>query len=199
MSSQVSTELGRRSTETPRRELNPRQAETVERLVRAALEELRAAGFEALTVRTVAARAEVAPATAYTYFSSKNHLVAETFWRRLSGRPMPAVAHGEPVDRVVAVFRDLADFLSGEPELSAAATTAMLGPEPDVRRLRTLVAGEIQRRLTDAYGDQADAAHLEVLALAWAGSMLQAGIGHSTYAQMGDQLARVSHTVMGRR
>lgn len=191
MSSQV-------SIEPTRRELNPRQAETVDRLVQATLDELRAVGFEALTVRSVAARAGVAPATAYTYFASKNHLVAETFWRRLAGRPDPALLTGEPVDRVVAVFRDLADFLSGEPELSAATTSAMLAPEPDVRRLRRLIAEEIQRRLTEAYGVEADVARLEVLGLAWAGSMLQAGMGHATYAQMGDQLARVSHTVMGR-
>lgn len=190
MSSQV-------STETTRRELNPRQAETVDRLVRATLEELRVVGFEALTVRSVAARAEVAPATAYTYFSSKNHLVAETFWRRLSGRADPRLQVGEPVDRVVAVFRDLADFLSGEPALAAATTTAMLGHEPDVKRLRRLIAEEISRRLVEAYGDRVDVARLEVLGLAWAGAMLQAGMGHATYEQMGDQLARVSHTVMG--
>lgn len=186
------------STESARREPNPRRAETVDRLVQATLDELRAVGFEALTVRSVAARAGVAPATAYTYFASKNHLVAETFWRRLAERPDPALRTGEAVDRVVAVFRDLAEFLSGEPELSAATTSAMLAPEPDVRRLRRLIAEEIQRRLTEAYGVEADVARLEVLGLAWAGAMLQAGMGHTTYAQMGDQLARVSHTVMGR-
>ena len=75
--------------EFARRGLNPRQADTVARLVEAALEEVRAVGYDALTVRTVAARAEVAPATAYTYFASKNHLVAEVFWRALQGRPRP--------------------------------------------------------------------------------------------------------------
>ena len=76
-----------RFTQATRRELNTRQAETVERVVSAAQEELRAVGFDALTVRTVANRAGVAPATAYTYFSSKNHLVAEIFWRRLPSGP----------------------------------------------------------------------------------------------------------------
>ena len=185
------------SNEPKVRELNPRQAGTMDRLVQATLDELRAVGFEDLTVRTVAARAAVAPATAYTYFASKNHLVAEAFWGRLAARPGPEVLTGEPVDRVVAVFRDLAGFLSGEPALAAAATTAMLGPEPDVKRLRRLIAEEIQRRLTEAYGGTPDAARLEVLGLAWAGAMLQAGMGHATYEQMGDQLARVSHAVMG--
>ena len=48
----------------------------------AALVELRVSGYDGLTVRNVARRAEVAPATAYSYFGSKDHLVAEVFWRR---------------------------------------------------------------------------------------------------------------------
>ena len=38
----------------------------------------------------VAAEAGVGAATAYTYFSSKEHLVAEVFWRRLAASPVPA-------------------------------------------------------------------------------------------------------------
>ena len=40
---------------------------------------LRETSYADLTVRAVAARASVAPATAYTYFSSKNHLIAEVY------------------------------------------------------------------------------------------------------------------------
>ena len=76
MSSQVSS--------LPRRNLNPRQVETVDRLFAAGLEELRAVGHEALTIRTVATRAGVSPATAYTYLASKNHLFAELFWQFLA-------------------------------------------------------------------------------------------------------------------
>ena len=73
----------------PRQGLNARQAETVERLLAAGLEELRAVGHEALTIRTVATRAGVSPATAYTYLASKNHLFAELFWRFLAERRRP--------------------------------------------------------------------------------------------------------------
>ena len=40
-----------------------------------------------LTVRNVARRAGVAPATAYTYFSSKDHLLAEVLWRGMEALP----------------------------------------------------------------------------------------------------------------
>ena len=53
----------------------PRQEETFRKLLGAALETLRGSSYADLTVRGVAARAQVAPATAYTYFSSKNHLI----------------------------------------------------------------------------------------------------------------------------
>ena len=70
-------------TEAPRRELTARQAAVVDRLTAAAVHEIRAKGYEGFTVRNVAARARVAPATAYTYFASKDHLITEVFWRRL--------------------------------------------------------------------------------------------------------------------
>ena len=72
------------SQESTRRRLTAQQAETVARLTDAAVDVLNADGFDGLTVRVVAKRAGVAPATAYTYFSSKSHLVAEVFWRRLA-------------------------------------------------------------------------------------------------------------------
>ncbi len=198
MSSQLSNEVG------TARELNARQAETHARLVDAALGEVRAVGYDALTVRSVAARAEVAPATAYTYFASKNHLVAEAFWRELRHRPRTAVERDGATarDRVAAVFADLAGFLADEATLASAVTVALLGTEPDTRRLRRVIGTEINDRIADALGarpvEHADgAARLEVLALAWSGAMLQAGMGHTTYAQMGEQLVRVTDLVLG--
>src|SRR5699024_6089927 len=79
--------------ESTRRRLNGQQAETVDRLTGAAVEVLREKGAGGLAVRAVASRAGVAPATAYTYFSSKGHLIAEVFWRRL-GDHTPEPSNG---------------------------------------------------------------------------------------------------------
>ena len=38
-------------------------------------------------MRSAAERAGVAPATAYTYFASKDHLLAEVLWRRMEALP----------------------------------------------------------------------------------------------------------------
>jgi AcrR family transcriptional regulator len=184
-------------TQATRRQLNARQAETVERVVDAAQDELREVGFEGLTVRSVAQRAGVAPATAYTYFSSKNHLVAEIFWRRLNERPRLEETLTSPLGRVVGVFDDLADFIAAEPELAAAVTSALLGTEPDVQHLQLMIGNEINRRIKHALGDAASPEAFDVLTLAWSGAMLQVGMGHAPAAKMGERLARVARLVLG--
>jgi AcrR family transcriptional regulator len=184
-------------TQATRRELNSRQAETVERVVSAGQEELREVGFDGLTVRSVANRAGVAPATAYTYFSSKNHLVAEIFWRRLNERPRLEETLTSPLGRVVGVFDDLADFLAGEQELAAATTSALLGTEPDVRQLRMMIGNEINHRIMHALGESASEDVLDALTLAWSGAMLQAGMGHAEYVAMGERLATVAKLIIG--
>ncbi len=67
--------------------MNSRQAETVERLLAAGAEELRAVGSDSLTIRTVAGRAGVEPGDGVHHFASKNHLFAELFWRALLTDP----------------------------------------------------------------------------------------------------------------
>ncbi|MDT4936587.1 MAG: hypothetical protein QOG80_258 [Pseudonocardiales bacterium] len=179
-----------------RRELNPRQAETVDRVVAATLDELQAVGYDELTVRTVAGRAAVAPATAYTYFSSKNHLIAELFWRRLAERPRAELAKATALDRVCAVFEDLSEFLAAEPELAAAVTAALLGSEPDVRHLQLMIGREIEGRLGEALGPDVPTDARDALSLAWAGAMLQAGMGHARFADLGTRLGAVARVVL---
>ncbi|GLZ02691.1 TetR family transcriptional regulator [Actinomadura sp. NBRC 104412] len=187
-------------TESTRRRLTGRRADTVRRLTEAAVEELRETGFDGLTVRNVARRAGVAPATAYTYFSSKNHLVAEVFWRRLTALPEVAPAPGGPRERVAAVLREITLLVADEPELAAACTLAMLGSDPDVRELRTRIGLTIRRRFKAALGDGADGAGvpadtgrvLDALMFAYAGALVHAGMGHTSYTQVADRLTNVA-------
>jgi AcrR family transcriptional regulator len=182
-------------SEHPRRGLAPRQAETVERLWAAGLEELRAVGPEALTIRTVADRAGVSPATAYTYLASKNHLFAELFWRFLAEDEFVPTG-STSTDRVQAVTRHLAGRLEGSPELAAAVTPALLSTDPDVERLRLRIGGVFVDRFRDALGSDADPAVLETLALSFSGALLQSGMGMLTYPEMGDRLDAVVDVIM---
>jgi AcrR family transcriptional regulator len=180
----------------PRQGLRDRQVKTIERILVAGTEELVSVGHEALTIRSVAARANVSPATAYTYFSSKNHLFAELFWRELV-RDGDWTPEGDtPLRRVQSVTRDMARMLAEAPALAAAATQALLGADPDVARLRLRIGGEFTRRFQAAVGGEADGSLLDALVLAYAGALLQAGMGLMTYPEMAARLDAVMAAIM---
>jgi AcrR family transcriptional regulator len=162
----------------------------------AGLEELRAVGHEALTVRTVAHRAGVSPATAYTYLASKNHLFAELFWRFLAEDAAGTPVGRTSLERVRWVTRHLAERLAAAPELAAAVTPALLGTDPDVERLRLRIGAELVDRFRVALGPDADPAVLEALALAFSGALLQGGMGLMTYTELGDRLDAVVAVIL---
>lgn len=179
-----------------RQGLNPRQAETVEKLLLAGEAELEDVGPEALTIRTVAQRAGVSPATAYTYLASKNHLFAELFWRRIVTEPGPEPTDATAVDRVRAVTRHFSALLGRSPHLATAANMALLGSDPEVERLRLVIGSEFVNRFRDAIGDPADPRVVEALTLAFSGALLQAGMGLMTYDELSERLDSVVAVIM---
>jgi TetR/AcrR family transcriptional regulator, cholesterol catabolism regulator len=192
VSGHVSNPVAREST---RRRLTAKQADTVDRLGHAAIEVLSREGFSGLTIRMVAAEAGVGAATAYTYFSSKEHLVAEVFWRRLAATPVPTTDSPDPTVRVVAVLRHIALLVADEPELAGAVTNALLGKGPEVRHLRLRIGREIHQRLVAALGqDCADV--VESLELLYAGALVHAGMGYASYPQIADRLEASARLVL---
>jgi AcrR family transcriptional regulator len=185
------------STESTRRRLSGKQAATVQRLTEAAVEQLRQHGYDGLTVRNVARAAGVAPATAYTYFTSREHLVTEVFWRRLQALPESRVdRRRSAAARVGATMSDLALLVADEPELAAACTAAMLANDPDVKLLRDRIGLEWRRRLARALGDGADPAVLSTLEFVTSGALVQAGMGHMTYRELPGHLTRAVELVV---
>ena len=171
------------------------RADRVDALVEATVEELRAHGYEGLTVRNAARRAGLAPATAYTYFASKDHLVAEVFWRRLEAlEPVPP--SGRPATRASKALRALALLIAEEPELAAASTTAVLAADADVRRLRGRIGAVFNDRIVEALGPDADPTVVRALNLALAGALLQAGMGYFSYTELADRMDEVVSVVV---
>jgi AcrR family transcriptional regulator len=185
------------AAETTRRRLTTKQAEVVQRLVDAAADEARERGYEGMTVRSASRRAGVAPATAYTYFASKDHLLAEVLWRRF--RALPAVVSppgSSGLERVTDALGHLGLFMADDPLLAAACTTALLGTGPDVRALRVRFGTELHDRMAAALGPDADPTIVLGLDLAYSGAMLWAGMGHLPYAAVPDALADVARALL---
>ncbi len=184
MSSMSAAEVGRR-------DLGGR-SDRVDALVEATLAELRLHGYDGLTVRNAARRAGVAAATAYTYFGSKEHLVAEVFWRRLDALPSAEAGGGSTAARVTAALREVAVLVAAEPELAAASTTAILARDPDVQRLRDRIGATFNQRVQAALGPDHEPAVLRALNLALAGALLQAGMGYFSYTDLADRMHEVA-------
>lgn len=183
--------------ESTRRRLTAKQADTVDRLGKAAVDLLSREGFAGLTVRRVAAEAGVGAATAYTYFSSKEHLVAEVFWRRLSAAQPAQHASTDPATRVVEVLRDIALLVADEPEFAGAVTSALLGKDPDVEVLRLRIGGIIRDRLAAALGGDTDPDVIDSLEMLYSGALVRAGMGYASYTEIAERLEKSARLLLG--
>jgi AcrR family transcriptional regulator len=182
-------------TETPR---NRRQEETFRKVLSAGVDMLRESSYADLTVRSVAARAKVAPATAYTYFSSKNHLIAEVYLDLIRQVPYFTDVNDSMLTRVDQALRSMTLILADEPEVAAACTTALLSnSDAAVRAARDRIGAEIHKRITSAIGPGADARKVSALEMTFFGALVNAGSGAFTYHQIADRLSYVVGLVLG--
>jgi AcrR family transcriptional regulator len=188
--------------ESTRRRLTPRQAEVVTDLVRATVEEVETVGYDGLTVRNVARRAGVAPATAYTYFGSKDHLLAEVLWRRMQALPpvetTASLSHEARLERLDRVVHDML-LITENPALADACTVALLDANPDVKHLRDRIGALIHRRLEAALGPEVDPLVVGVLETSFIGAMLSAGMKHMSYRDIPALLSGAATLMTGDR
>ena len=192
MSSQTSSHADSR----PRRDLQSRQTGTLDRLLAAARAELDEVGHEVLTIRTVAARAGVSSATAYNYFTSRDHLFAELFWRHLAEAEPPRLTGRSSTRRLQQTTRHLAETIASAPALAAAATKSLLGTDPAVGALRLRIGAVFADRFRAAMGERVDPRVLETLLFALQGALLQTGMGLITYPELADRLDHAVAVVM---
>ena len=177
---------------------NRRQEQTFRKVLDAGLVMLRESSYAELTVRAVAAQAKVAPATAYTYFSSKNHLIAEIYLDLVRRVDYFTDVNDSTATRVEKTLRALALTVADEPEVAAACTTALLsGGDPAVLTVRDRIGAEIHRRIRSAVGPDADPRTLAALEMTFFGALVNAGSGAFTYHQIADRLSYVVGLIVG--
>ena len=135
--------------------LTEKQSARRRRVLAAAMELAEEGGYEAVQMRDVAARADVALGTVYRYFSSKDQLLAAVWadWtaaleRRLKGnQPLEGTTRA---DRVNDFLRRATRPLERKPELAAALVTSWASADPHAAGYQREVGSWMTRIVVDA-------------------------------------------------
>lgn len=132
------------------------------RLVEAARELADEGGYAAVTMHDVADRAEVARATVYRYFSSKDHLLTEVAadWARsvtddvAFTLPAEGGLGGTPEERLTALLERIVEVAAADLTLTSAIIQAVTSSDPGIETARTELFLFVRARVAAALGDQ---------------------------------------------
>ncbi len=133
------------------------QRERRKRILDATLALASKGGYDAVQMRTVAERADVALGTLYRYFPSKIHLLVsalvlefERTQEKLDRRPIPG---DTPYDRMLHVLSRVTRTMQREPMLTEAMTRAFMFADPSAATEVNTVARQMERMFTRAMHD----------------------------------------------
>ena len=158
------------------------------KLIAAAVDELSESTYGGLTVRTVAGRAAVSPTTAYTYFPSKDALIAEVYLRLLREAAIFTDVNDTAESRVSAQLRELALLIADKPHLADACTIALMADDVVVNDVRVQIATEISRRIAASLGPGYSASVASTLHMLFSGAMMHARSTVGGYGRVAEQL-----------
>jgi len=144
------------------------QRERRKRILDATLTLASKGGYDAVQMREVADRADVALGTLYRYFPSKIHLLVSALARefertreKLSRRPIPG---DTPAERIIDVLHKVTRNMQREPLLTEAITRAFMFADPSAAAEVNAVAALMEQILTDAMHDGAPTADERAIA-----------------------------------
>jgi TetR/AcrR family transcriptional regulator, cholesterol catabolism regulator len=167
-----------------------------QRVVDAAMSLALEGGYDAVQMRDVAARADVAMGTVYRYFTSKDHLLAAALvhWvGQLDARLALAPAEGDsPAERVIDSLDRALRAMGRQPHLVAAVFTALASPDPAAIECQQQVSVLMERIITRAIGeprppDLPDRAR--ILGHVWYSALVGWVNGWSNMSRVHDELA----------
>ena len=181
------------------------QAARRERVIAAANDLASEGGYEAVQMRDVAAKADVALGTLYRYFPSKDHLLiaalaeqVSTLQTRLAQKPPRGTS---AADRVVDVLRRASRALEREPRLTAALVTALSSADPSVAEAKQEVNDILGSVIADAVDHDALAQSedvVRVLGHVWFAALVSWVGGMAPTGQMGDDLEITARLILDR-
>jgi AcrR family transcriptional regulator len=160
-------------------------------------------GFDAVQMRTVADRADVALGTLYRYFPSKIHLLVSALGREfeqanvnLDRKPIPG---DSAPDRVMYVLGRTTRSLQRDPHLTEALTRAFMFADASVANEIQVVGMHVTRMLLRAMHDpgtptdrleptEKDLALTKVIADVWLASLVQWVTGRASASDVGTSM-----------
>lgn len=143
------------------------QRERRKRILDATIELAGSGGFEAVQMRAVAERADVALGTLYRYFPSKIHLLVSAMDRELERADRVRTAEepqgNTPADRVINALKRISRGLEGDQNITEALTRAFMFADSSAKqeiaavggRLNNLLAWAIHPGTTDLTDEEA--------------------------------------------
>ncbi len=188
---------------SPGAELTAEQRDRRRRLIDAAFELGAEGGYDAVQMRDVAATANVALATIYRNFSSKDHLLAAamTEW---TGRLRDRVAHRPPqgetaTEQMIDVLGRACSAMERQPKLSMALVRALSSSDAGVRASGTEVRRSIASIGDPILSDLAPEARADILAVlghVWYSSLVSWASGRSSFETVTTELERACRVLI---
>jgi AcrR family transcriptional regulator len=180
------------------------QAARRQRVIMAALELGAEGGYDAVQMRDVATRGQVALGTIYRYFTSKDHLLAavQVQWiTDLEARIRLRPPKGDTTaDRMVDILRRATRAMEKQPELSAAVVTALASPDPAVAGCKDEMDQVMGRIQAMAFGPDFDPELenriMRALGFVWFSSLLAWVNGWEGIDASGDELISAAHLML---
>src|ERR1700734_963708 len=156
------------------------QRERRKRILDATLALASKGGYEAVQMRAVAERADVALGTLYRYFPSKIHLLVsalteefEQMQEKLDRKPVPG---DTPTERMMYVLSRVTRTMQRDPMLTEAMTRAFMFADPSAAAEGNTVANQMVRMFTRAMHDgepsAADIAIARVIGDVWLSNLV---------------------------
>lgn len=182
------------------------QRERRQRILDATYDLASSGGFEAVQMRTVADRADVALGTLYRYFPSKIHLLVTALGRELErtdetlqASPVPGET---PAERVIHVLRSTARGISGNQHLTEALTRAFMfadsSAKDEIDRVGRLLTTMLGRAIHPGAPEMSDddLAVARVIADVWLASLVAWVTGRSSATETAEHLERTVRLVL---
>lgn len=164
-------------------------------------------GYDAVQMRTVAERADVALGTLYRYFPSKIHLLVSAMARELEGvreRTARIPVPGEsPYDRLMFILSRITKAMQRDPQLTEAMTRAFMFADAsaaaEVDTVGRLMDRMIARALTDDEPSDEQLAVSRVISDVWLANLVAWVTRRASANDVADRLELTIALLLGER